>query len=48
MKKYTDIEISVLYFQNEDVVTASGGGSLLDFNIGNDGTFEFDNLFGNQ
>lgn len=45
MNNYNDIEISVLHFENEDVITASGG--LLDVGTGNDGEFNFDDLFGN-
>lgn len=44
-KEYLDFEISVIVFQNEDIVTASGG--LLDIGTGNDGEFNFDDLFGN-
>ena len=43
---FNDVEISVLRFDNEDVVTASGG--LLDVGTGEDGEFNFDDLFGNN
>ena len=43
-KDYIDFEISVIVFQGEDIVTASGG--LLDIGTGNDGSFDFDDLFG--
>ena len=46
MKDYTDIEISVLHLQDEDIVTASGG--LLDNITGDDGSYGFDDLFGNN
>jgi len=42
-KEYLDFEISVIVFQNEDIVTASGG--LLDFGADNEGDFDFGNLF---